>query len=236
MYNHPYYIQAAIGAIRCAIAFDKLSEYYQSVNNRPFDMKDYLKHYKPIHLTGDIKKADEPDNDIDGFSLASQPRPLLGVMKVALRLLKIGTHDREAMEIVLAWGAAVKNMATVKNALSALMKIHPLKAVSWAQKVVNLGLMKEIPKDLIGEKTVDEYIASADYTQMQSVIALGELKGVSAMMDQLKNVQRCTIEEWCECYCLLKRLEGTEEQKKVFMERATKFYLFFEEYLECNKH
>ena len=201
----------------------------------PFDKTEYLKHFKPIQINGDIKKADEPDEDINGFILASQSRPLLTVMKIALQVLKIGTNSREAMETVLSWGAAVKNATTVKNALAGLMKMYPLKAVWWAQQLVSEGVIPEVPKELVGEKTIDDFIATADYTQMQNVIALGELKGVSAVMDQLKNVQRCTIEEWSECYCLLKRLNCAENDMAVFMERAKGFYLFFEEYLECNK-
>ena len=201
----------------------------------PFDKTEYLKHFKPIQVNGDIKKADEPDEDINGFILAAQSRPLLAVMKIALQVLKIGTNSREAMETVLSWGAAVKNAATVKNALAVLMKMYPLKAIWWAQQLVSEGVISEIPKELVGEKTVDDFIAIADYAQMQNVIALGELKGVSAVMDQLKNVQRCTIEEWSECYCLLKRLNCAEEDMAVFMERAKEFYIFFEEYLKCNK-
>ena len=156
-------------------------------------------------------------------------------MKIALQVLKIGTDSREAMETVLAWGTAVRNVATVKSALTALMKMYPLKAVWWAQQLVSKGVIPEVPKELVGEKTVDDYIATANYAQMQNVIALGELKGVSAVMNYLKNVQRCTIEEWGECYCLLKRLNCAEEDMTMFMERAKEFYLFFEEYLTCNK-
>ena len=160
-------------------------------------------------MVGDVKKADEPDEDIDGFTLASQPRPLLTVAKVALQLLKMSTEDREAMEAVLSWGAAVKNTTTVKNALTALMKLYPLKTAYWIQYLSNSGVItEEVVKEYLGDQTVDELIVNGDYSQMQNVLALGELKGVSALMKQLKSVERCTIEEWKDCYCLLKRLRS----------------------------
>ena len=197
---------------------------------------EYLKEFKPIQMVGDVKKADEPDEDIDGFTLASQPRPLLTVAKVALQLLKMSTEDREAMEAVLSWGAAVKNTTTVKNALTALMKLYPLKTAHWIQYLSNSGVItEEVVKEYLGDQTVDELIVNGDYSQMQNVLALGELKGVSALMKQLKSVERCTIEEWKDCYCLLKRLNASEGEMQVFMERVKELYPFFEEYLKCNK-
>lgn len=193
-----------------------------------------------------MKQADEPDHDVDGFTLVSTPKPLQAALAVAERLVKVGLEDEECLDALMEWcgwmmkeGAEGKKVSEMmKKTMVAMMKENALKAFAWLKyfkTVIGVDTSALEVKEVVGEATEQSAEATADYSLVRSVIALGELEGVEKMMEKMELLDICSIDEYAALYNTMKRLGGTDHHLQVVMEKAKVHYPAFDVYVEFEK-
>ena len=212
-----------------------------SFTSSPFNKEDYLTRFEPLHLTGDIKKADEPDADIDGFNLASSTTPLQSALTVAEKLVRVELKDAVCQDALIRWcgwmmkvGAEGKKVGEMmKTVLKAVKEENGLKAFAYVKTLEEeIGVNMEEMKSVLSDTTVESVKENADFSLVRSVIAFGEMDGVNGMMEKVQLVGRCDISEYAELYRAVKRLGGTESQQQVILEQAKQHYPSFDVYVK----
>lgn len=192
----------------------------------PIDFDAYFERFPRVHSEGDMKCNDEPDDDLDGVSLVTK-RPMEQVREVVKWAME-SRGDRELMAAVAQWAKMAGEEATKRTAMKRLWAMAPMEAIAWMHQ---LEFSDEEKRDVMGERSEEEVEKESDFGDVKNVMAMGRWKGVDAMMGKLPFVKKSELEDFGECYRMMKELGASEEQQKAFVEKGKEFFLFFDEYV-----
>lgn len=192
----------------------------------PIDFDAYFERFPRVHPEGDIKRNDEPDDDLDGVSLVMK-RPMEQVREVVKWAME-SRGDRELMAAVVQWAEMAGEKETKRTAMKRLWAMAPMEAIAWMHQ---LEFSDEEKREVMNETKEEEVEKETDFGDVKNVMAMGRWKGVDAMMDKLPFVKKSKLKEFGECYRMMKELGASEEQLKTFVEKGKEFFFFFDEYV-----
>lgn len=192
----------------------------------PIDFDAYFEKFPRVHPEGDIKRNDEPDDDLDGISLVMK-RPMEQVKEVVKWAME-SRGDRDLMAAVAQWAKLAGEEETKRTAMKRLWAMAPLEAIAWMHQ---LKFSYEEKREVMKEKKEEEVEKETDFGDVKNVIAMGRWKGIDAMMSKLPYVKKSKLRNFGECYRVMKELGASEEQRKAFVEKGKEFFFFFDEYV-----
>ena len=210
VYRDAYYRRAAVGALRCLMA----------LHEHPLDEAAYKETHTltppPVHKKG-AEFVD--DKDPDGLALCAKRGSLDAGNDVVMELMLYAKDDAEAMRTVFAWAAMKGDTKRCEEAAANLRDVcHlPLDAAYLEGKHID-------------EQSVDR--SSLHNRILLARQALEENAGAdvqSVLTAKWEEMERPTIDDCYEAYCVLKEAKGETES---FMARVKEHYLGFEEYVK----
>lgn len=219
VYEHPYFIEAAIGALQCAI----------TIFDHPFNETEYCQHFtltKPmVHKKGAEFKDDK---DPDGLKLIQDKKMYENLLPTVTQLLQSAKNHRKVMVLIVEWAKRINKKQICEEAIENLKTCcNASFDVAYCSKLIDSSF----------EITRNDDLSSIHNRNMMAKIELLENPSHSVfdiLTKQWELVKRDDLEEFIEGYQLL----CTNDQAKLqeYVHLVESIYPGFEEAVECWVH
>ena len=210
VYRNAYYRRAAVGALRCLMA----------LHEHPLDEAAYKAMHTltppPVHKKG-AEFVD--DKDPDGLVLCAKHGSLDAGNDVVMELMLYAKDDVEAMQTVFAWAAMKGDAKRCEEAVANLRDVchRPLDAAYLEGKHID-------------EQSVDQSLLHNRILLARQALKTNPGAEVqNVLMAKWEELQRPSIEDCYEAYCVLKEANC---EKESFVSRVKEHYLGFEEFVK----